>query len=108
VFQAVQDLITGLQAGDTNQISTAVGEITNASNYLDTQRVFYGNTLNQLDSQQTYLNSDTTQLAQQQNTLGAADLPSVASNLESSEVSQQATLESIAATQQTDLFNYLR
>jgi flagellar hook-associated protein 3 FlgL len=108
VFQAVQDLITGLQSGDTSQISTAVGEITNASNYLDTQRVFYGNTLNQLDSQQTYLNSDTTQLAQQQNTLGAADMPSVISNLESSEVSQQATLESIAATQQTDLFNYLR
>jgi flagellar hook-associated protein 3 FlgL len=108
VFQAVQDLITGLQSGDTSQISTAVGEITNASNYLDTQRVFYGNTLNQLDSQQTYLNSDTTQLAQQQNTLGAADMPSVISNLESSEVSQQATLESIASTQQTDLFNYLR
>jgi flagellar hook-associated protein 3 FlgL len=108
VFQAVQDLITGLQSGDTSQISTAVGEITNASNYLDTQRVFYGNTLDQLDSQQTYLNNDTTQLAQQQNTLGAADLPSVISNLESAEVSQQATLESIAATQQTDLFNYLR
>jgi flagellar hook-associated protein 3 FlgL len=108
VFQAVQDLITGLQSGDTNQISAAVGEITSASNYLDTQRVFYGNTLNQLDSQQTYLNSDTTQLAQQQNTLGAADMPSVISNLESSEVSQQATLESIASTQQTDLFNYLR
>jgi flagellar hook-associated protein 3 FlgL len=108
MFQAIQDLITGLQNGDTTAISTAVGEITNASNYIDSQRFFYGNTIDQLNSQQTYLNSQTTQLAEQQNTLGAADLPSVISNLESEQVSRQATLEAMANTLQTDLFNYLR
>src|SRR5580658_7230536 len=49
VFQAVQDLITNLQSGDTAGISAAVGEIANASNYIDAQRVFYGNTINQLN-----------------------------------------------------------
>jgi len=108
VFQALQDLITGLQNGDTTAISAAVGEVTSASNYIDQQRVFYGNTISQLNSQQTYLNSETTQLAQQQDTLGAADLPSVISNLESSQVSQQATLESISDTLQNNLFSYLK
>jgi flagellar hook-associated protein 3 FlgL len=108
VFQALQDLITNLQSGNATGISAAVGELTNASNYVDSQRVFYGNAINQLESQTTYLNSETTQLAQQQNTLGAADLPSVISNLENAEVSRQATLEAISQTQQTNLFSYLK
>jgi flagellar hook-associated protein 3 FlgL len=108
MFQAIQDLITGLQGGNTTQISTAVGEVTDASNYIDQQRVFYGNTISELNSQQTYLNGETTQLAQQADTLGGADLPSVISNLESSEVSRQATLESMSSTLQNNLFSYLR
>lgn len=108
VFQAIQDLITGLQSGNATAISTAVGELTNASNYIDQQRVFYGNTISQLNAQTTYLNSETTQLSQQQNTLGAADMPAVISNLESAQVSRQATLESMSNTLQNNLFNYLR
>jgi flagellar hook-associated protein 3 FlgL len=107
VFQAIQDLINGLQSGNTTTISAAVGEVTNASNYIDQQRVFYGNTISQLNSQQTYLNSETTQLAQQANTVGAADLPSTISNLETAEVSRQATLEAMSDTLQTNLFSYL-
>jgi flagellar hook-associated protein 3 FlgL len=108
VFQAIQDLITGLQSGNATAISTAVGELTNASNYIDQQRVFYGNTISQLNAQTTYLNSETTQLSQQQNTLGAANMPAVISNLESAQVSRQATLESMSNTLQNNLFNYLR
>jgi flagellar hook-associated protein 3 FlgL len=107
VFQAIQDLINGLQSGNTTTISAAVGEVTNASNYIDQQRVFYGNTISQLNSQQTYLHSETTQLAQQANTVGAADLPSTISNLETAEVSRQATLEAMSDTLQTNLFSYL-
>jgi flagellar hook-associated protein 3 FlgL len=108
VFQSVQDLITGLQSGNTTAISTAVGEVSNASNYIDQQRVFYGNAVNQLDSQQTFLATETTQLAEQQNTVGGADLPAVISNLESAQVSRQATLEALGQTQQTNLFSYLK
>ena len=106
VFQAVQDLITGLQAG-TN-IDSAVNEISSAYQHINAQRVFYGNAVNQLDSQQSYLNSETTQLAQQQDTIGGADLTTVISNLESAQTSRQATLEAMAQTQQTNLFNYIK
>ncbi len=106
VFQAVQDLITSLQAG-TN-IDSAVNEISSAYQHINAQRVFYGNAMNQLDSQQTFLNSETTQLAQQQQTIGGADLTKVISNLESAQTSRQATLEAMAQTQQTNLFNYIK
>ncbi|HXY78127.1 MAG TPA: flagellar hook-associated protein FlgL [Candidatus Acidoferrales bacterium] len=108
VFQALQDLITNLESGSTSGISTAVSEVSNAYNYINAQRVFYGNTINQLNSQQTYLQSDSTQLAQQQDTLGGADLASVIGNLENAQVSRQAALEAVANTLQTDLFNYLK
>ncbi len=106
IFQSIQDLITALQSNVG--ISDAVGEVSNASNYIGSQRVFYGNAENQLNSQQTYLNSYITQLAQQQNALGAADLPTVITNLTSAETSHQATLEAVAGTTQTNLFSYLK
>ena len=106
VFQAIQDLITNLESG-TN-IDMAVNEVTNSYQYINTQRVFYGNAVNQLNSQQTYLNTETTQLAQQQNTLGGADLSKVISDLVNAQVSRQATLEGVAQTEQTNLFNYIK
>jgi flagellar hook-associated protein 3 FlgL len=106
MFQAIQDLITSLQSG--NNISTAVGEVTSAYNYVSQQGVFYGNAVDQLESQNTFLSSETTQLAQQENTVAGADLPTVISNLVSGQTSREAALEAIADTQQTDLFDYLR
>jgi flagellar hook-associated protein 3 FlgL len=106
VFQSIQDLITSLQSG--TGISTAVTELGTASNYVDAQRVFYGNALNQLTAQQTYLSTETTQLATQQNTEGGADLTKVISNLTSEQTSLQATLSAVAQTANTNLFEYLK
>jgi flagellar hook-associated protein 3 FlgL len=106
VFQSIQDLLTGLQTG--TGIAAAVGEVNSAANYLDAQRVFYGNAENQLTAQQTYLNSDTTALAQQQNTLGGADLATAISNLTSEETAHQATLAAVAGANQPNLFSYLK
>jgi flagellar hook-associated protein 3 FlgL len=106
VFQSIQDLLTGLQTG--TGIAAAVGEVTSAANYLDAQRVFYGNAENQLTAQQTYLNTDTTALAQQQNTLGGADLSAAITNLTSEETAHQATLEAVAGANQPDLFSYIK
>jgi flagellar hook-associated protein 3 FlgL len=106
MFQSIQDLLVGLESG--TGINTAVVEIGNAMNVVDSQRVFYGNALNQLNAQQTYLSSQTTQLAQQQNIAGGADLPSVISNLTSSQVSLQGTLQAIGQTARVDLFDYLK
>ena len=106
MFQSIQDLITSLQSG--TGIGTAVTEVSNASNAIDSQRVFYGNALNQLTAQQTYLSTETTQLAQQQNTVGGADLTAVISNLTTAQTSLQATLEAIGQTANTNLFEYLK
>jgi flagellar hook-associated protein 3 FlgL len=106
VFQAVQDLITGLQS-NTN-IPAAVAEISNAYQHINAQRVFYGNALNRLNSQQTFLGSETTQLAEQQNSIGGADLSKVISNLVNAQTARQATLQAVGQTQQTNLFNYIK
>ena len=106
VFQAVQDLITNLQSG-TN-VDTAVNEVSSAYQYLNTQRVFYGNAVNQLNSQQTFLNTETTQLAQQQNSVGGADLSKVISDLVNAQTARQATLEAVGKTDQTNLFDYIK
>ncbi|HTS36841.1 MAG TPA: flagellar hook-associated protein FlgL [Candidatus Solibacter sp.] len=107
VFQALQDLVTGLQNGDTTAIGTAVSEINDSSNYINQQRVFYGNAENQLNSQTTFLNSERTQLAQQENTLGGADLSQVISNLVNAQTARQATLQAVGQTEPINLFNYL-
>jgi flagellar hook-associated protein 3 FlgL len=106
MFQSIQDLITGLESG--TGIGTAVTEVSNSLNYVDGQRVFYGNALNQLTAQQTYLSSEATELAQQQNTVGGADLTTVISNLTNSQTSLQATLEAVGQTARIDLFDYLK
>jgi len=108
MFQALQDLLTNLQSGDSAGIGGAVAEVSNAYNYIDTARVFYGNAMNQLDSQQTYLNSETAQLAQQQNTLGGVDLPAAMTNLTTGQTSYQATLAAMGRVGQTNLFDYLK
>ena len=54
------------------------------------------------------MNSETTQLATQQNSIGGADLSKAISDLENAETSRQATLEAVAQTQQTNLFNYIK
>ncbi len=106
MFQAIQDLITSLQTGDG--ITTAVNEVSDAYNYIGAQRVFYGNAMNQLNSQQTTLNHESTQLASQQNSLGAVDLPTAITNLTSSELARQATLEAIGSNSRDSLFDYLK
>ena len=85
-----------------------MNEVSSAYRYINAQRVFYGNAINQLNSQQTFLNNETTQLAQQQDTLGAADLSKVISDLVNTQTARQATLEAIGRTQQTSLFDYIK
>lgn len=108
VFQSLQDLITNLQSGNTAAISTAVSAVSDAANYLNSQRVFYGNSENQLNSQQTFLNSEITQLSQEQNSIGGADLPKVITDLTTAQTTRQATLEAVSQTQQTNLFSYIK
>lgn len=106
VFQSIQDLITSL---NTNTgIPAAVNAVRDAFDHVTAQRVFYGNGLNQLQSQQTYLNTQTLGLSQQQNTVQAADIPTVATQLTKDQIAINATLASIGRTPATSLFDYLK
>ena len=106
VFQALRDLESSLRSG--SNIDTAVNSVSDAYQYVNYQRVFYGNAINQLKSQQNYLNSEKTQLAEQQDALGGADLSKVLSDLVNAQTSRQATLEAIAKTQESNLFDYVK
>ncbi len=106
VFLSIQDLITAL---NTNSgIGAAVNEVSSAYDNVNSQRVFYGSALNQTQNQQTYLSSQNVSLAQQQNTIGAADIAAVASQLASDQIATNATLAAIGKMPQTSLFDYLR
>lgn len=106
VFQSINDLINSLTT-NTN-IPAAVNEVSSAFSYVTAQRVFYGNGLNQTQAQQTYLSTETLDLAQQANTISSADIASVATQLTSDELSQNATLSSMGRTNQATLFDYLK
>jgi flagellar hook-associated protein 3 FlgL len=106
MFQAVHDLITGLQSG--TGIDAAMSSIKSAYDQINTQRVFYGNGVNQLNAQQSDLNSETTQLAQEQTTLGGTDMAAAISNLTNLQTSRQATLAAMGKVGQSSLFDYLK
>ena len=105
VFQAIGDLITSVQKN--SGIGGAVNEIDAALSYVTTQRTFYDDGLNQTQTQQTYLNSQNLSLSQQLNTVTAANVAELASQLESEQTGQTATLEAIGNTPQKSLFDYL-
>lgn len=68
----------------------------------------FDTTTNVVDVYINYLNNQTTQLAQQQNEVGGADLSKVLSDLVNAQTSRQATLEAIAHTQGTNLFDFIK
>ncbi|MGO9648755.1 MAG: flagellar hook-associated protein FlgL [Terriglobales bacterium] len=106
VFQAINDLIISMQ--NNTGIAAAVTELGTALTYVSGQQVFYGNALDQTQSQQTYLNTQSLGLSQQQNTVGAANLAAVASQVENDQIATSATLAAIGKMPQTSLFDYLK
>jgi flagellar hook-associated protein 3 FlgL len=105
-FVAINDLITSMYSN--TGIGAAVTELGNALTHVSGQQAFYGNALNQTQSQQTYLNTQSVGLSQQENTVAAADLTSVASQLVNDQTAQTAALEAIGRRPQTSLFDYLK
>lgn len=106
VFQAMSDLINGLQ--NNAGIGTAVNEVSNALSYVTAQQTFYGNALNQTQAQQTYLSTEQVNLSQQQNAVSAADVATVASQVSSDQTAVDATLSAIGKMPQDSLFDYLK
>lgn len=107
IFGALQGLLTALQTG-TN-IGAASSAIQTAANQLYSQRVFYGNGLQQLDSATLFLNQEKVELSTQENTLVAADLAKVATNLSQAQANSSAVLTATGKIlNRNTLFDYLK
>jgi flagellar hook-associated protein 3 FlgL len=105
-FAAISGLINALQTN--SGIDVAVGAVRTAFDYVNAQRVFYGNAMNQISSQQTYTKSAQLQLQEQANTVAAADMTALASQLVNAANALNSTLAAVGKTSQLSLFDFLK
>jgi flagellar hook-associated protein 3 FlgL len=107
VLNSVQQLVTALNGGNTAAIQTATASISAGLDYLNGQRVFYGNALDQLDDDEASLNSSKLNLKAQDAALIGADPTQAATNLSQAETARQAALAAAAKIMSNSLLNYL-
>jgi flagellar hook-associated protein 3 FlgL len=101
-------LIQGFSTGDTATTSALTSQLSTALSQVSTQRASLDGSINRLQSASSYASQEQTQLVANQTNLLQADLPTVATNLSSSET-QQSALESVivAIEQQGTLFDHM-
>jgi flagellar hook-associated protein 3 FlgL len=99
-------LIQGFSTGDTATTSALTSQLSSALSQLSTQRASLDGSINRLQSASSYASQERTRLVVNQTDLLQADLPTVATQLSSSET-QQSALESVivAIEQQGTLFD---
>ena len=107
VLGSVQQLVTAIQGGNAAAIQTATSAVSSALNYLNGQRVFYGNGMNQLDDDTTTLNSNKLNLQAQDTALVGADTTQAATDLSKATTAHQAALAAAAKVLSTSLLDYL-
>lgn len=107
VFQALNDLQTALNSGDSAGAQTAAGEINQAITTLGEQRVFYGSTVDRLTNTTTFLQNEQMNLTQQQTTLVGTDMATALTNLSSAETARNAILEAASSISQNSLLNLI-
>jgi len=108
VMGSLQQLMTALQSGNTANISTATTQVSDALNYVDQQRVFYGNATDELNSNQSFLQQEQVSLQTEQNNLVGVDAAQAATNLSQAETAYNAALAAIAKVVPENLLNYLQ
>jgi flagellar hook-associated protein 3 FlgL len=107
VFQALNDLVKGLDSGDANAISTATEAVRSAMDHVSQQRVFFGNNLGELESDSAFLKAEQLQWAQEENARAGADQAAAISSLLNAEAAQQATYSAAARLLHASLLDYL-
>jgi flagellar hook-associated protein 3 FlgL len=107
VFTSITDLMQGLQANDSTQISGGMADLESAGTYLNQQLAFYGNVQDQVQGAlsfgQNYSTQLQTQLAGVQDANEAADI----TNMTQAQTQLQAALQSEAQLPRTTLFDFL-
>ena len=109
VLGALNELIADFSGGtaaatsaaDSAALTAAIGQVSQQRSILDTS-------LNRLQSTSTYTQAEEAQLKVQQGNLVASDTASVATQLNSAEVQNQALMSVMSALGKNDLFDYLQ
>ena len=108
VIGAMNQLITALQNGTTQQIGDAVSAVSAALNSVDVQRVPLDNTISQLNAQESYLSQETVTLTSQQTSLVGISEAEAATNLSQAELANNTVLAAAAKVVPETLLNYLQ
>ena len=109
VLGALNQLIADFSSGaagatsvaDTSALTTALGQLSDQRSILDSS-------LSRLQATSTYAQTEEAQLKVQQSNLVASDTASVATQLNSAEVQNQALMNVMSAVGKNDLFDYLQ
>lgn len=107
VLGSMNQLITALQNGTTQQISDAITAVSAALNSVDVQRVPLDNTMSQLNDQENYLSQEQVTLSAQQTSLTGINEAQAATNLSQAELASNTVLAAAAKVVPQTLLDYL-
>ncbi len=103
--QLIADFSSGAGAAtseaDTSALTTALGQLSDQRSILDSS-------LSRVQATSTYAQTEAAQLTVQQSSLVASDTASVATQLSSAELQNQALMNVVSALGKNDLFDYLQ
>jgi flagellar hook-associated protein 3 FlgL len=107
VLGTLSSLVSALQSGNSSTISSATTAVSSAIDYVNQQRVFYGNAETQLNSQESYLQQETVSLTSQASSLVGVNMTQAATELSQAETANSAALAAAAKVLPNSLINYL-
>lgn len=107
VFAALNNLRNALLGNDTAGITTALGNLQQASTHLNDMQSFYGEVENRIQSATTYSSTRDTQLQTQMGSIQDADVTSDAMLLSQASTQLQAAFTAQAQIPKSTLFDYL-
>ena len=107
VFNALNTLLTALNANDTAGITNSISLLQAASVHLNSSQAFYGNLEQEIQGANTYASNYNTQLETEISNIQDADIPKAASELTLGNTQLQAAMEMEGHLPHTSLFNYL-
>jgi len=109
ILGALNQLIADFSSGTAGATSVAdTSALTTALGQLSDQRSILDSSLSRLQATSTYAQTEEAQLKVQQSNLVASDTASVATQLNSAEVQNQALMNVMSAVGKNDLFDYLQ
>jgi flagellar hook-associated protein 3 FlgL len=109
VLGALNQLIADFAGGTASaSVTTDTGTLSASLSNLSGQRSLLDGSLSRLQATSTYAQTEETQLEVQQGSLVSANPATVATQLSSAEVQNQALMSVMTALEKTDLFDYLQ